>query len=245
MILTPYELPSNGKDPNSEPITINGLGFQDLLIYSREYEAAKTPLQKYLVDFNWIKKVVPNWTKINLVDLDSVILRWKIESVSGTKEFTIRKKCPDCGEELDLSLEVQQLSIFKPIEYSLENVCELSGTTYRYQCPNLEFFDSVVSKVIRGGRVKDIELLKLISIFPDFASRPNQIESLVLNAKLSDIQVLKTLSSVFFRSSITIRTRCPKCKCEEWSMGVSSLIDNPFLSLALSSGTIEDKIRIE
>jgi len=245
MILTPYELPSNGKDKNSEPIEITGLGFQDLLIYSREYESANTPLKKYLVDFNWIKKVISNWQKINLVDLDAVILRWKIECVSGKKEFTTRKRCPECGNQLDLSLEVQQLSIFNPLEFNLENVCEINGVTYRYLCPNLEFFDKVVSKVTRSGRIKDIEILKLISMFPDFADRPNQIESMVLNAKNEDIQVLRTLSSIFLRSTISIKAKCPKCKCEDWSMRVASLIDDPFLSLALSSGTIEDKIRIE
>jgi len=242
MILTPYELPSRGLDKNSEPVNIEGLGFQDMLEYSREYEKAKSPYTKYLIDYKWIKKSISNWQSINLIDLDAVILRWKIESVSGSNEFTVRKQCPECGQIMTLNLELNQLSSFLPVEYGLAGQVILQGAKIDYECPSLMVFDEVLTRLNKSGRCKDIELAKLIALFPDFKIRPNIIESAVLNAKLIDIQILKTLSAMYLRSEINIRTRCLNCKNEDWSMGVTALIDDPFLSLVLSTGSIRDKI---
>jgi hypothetical protein len=245
MILTPYEMPSRGLDKTSEPVNIEGMGFQDMLEYSREYEKAKTPYQKYLIDYKWIKKSITNWQSINLVDLDAIILRWKIESVSRTNEFTVRKACPECGEVCTLNLEMDQLTTFIPVEFDLSGEVVLGDTRLEYKIPNLLVFDEVLTRLSKSGRCKDIELAKLISFFPDFKVRPNIVESMVLNAKLDDIQVLKTLSSVYLRSEISINTRCTNCKNGVWSMGVTTLIDDPFLSLVLSSGSIRDKISLK
>lgn len=242
MILTPFELPSHGLDSNSESIQIVGLGFQDMIQYTEDYEAAKTPFKKFLVDYEWTKKLIVNWRKINLIDLDAVILRWKIASVSSTNEFSIRKTCPSCGFEQVLSLSVEQLSNFIPIGYALTGEIILGNKMYTYECPSLEHFDDVVTKVTKYGRIKYVELLKLISMIPDFDIYPNQVENAVINAKLDDIQVLRTLSTMYLNSKVTIKTKCTRCKSEDWSMGVASLIDNPFLSLVLSSESIKDKI---
>lgn len=244
MILTPYELPSHGLDQNSESISIRGLGFQEMIEYSEEYERAKTPFKKFLVDFEWTKKLIPNWRKINLVDLDAVILRWKIASVSDSNEFSVRKECPNCGTPQVLELTVEQFANFIPIEYALECQITLGNHQYDVKCPDLEHFNEVLTKTSKSGRIKYTELLKLISMIPDFDVHPNQVESAVLNAKLSDIQVLKTLSTIYLRSRITVKTTCSHCKGGDWSMGVSSLIDNPFLSLVLSTGSIENKISL-
>lgn len=242
MILTPYELPSRGLDKNSEPINIEGLGFQDMLEYSREYEEAKSPYQKYLVDFKWIRRTISNWQNINLVDLDSVILRWKVESVSGTNEFTVRKQCPVCGEICTLNLELSQLSSFVPVEFGLSGEVVLNDTKLQYDAPNLMIFEEVMNRLNKSGRCKDIELAKLIAFFPDFKIRPNIVESMVLGAKLADVQVLKTMSAIYLRSEVQLKTRCLNCNNGEWSMGVTTLIDDPFLSLVLSTGSIRDKI---
>jgi len=242
MILTPYELPSRGLDKSEESISISPLGFQDLIEYSREYETAKSEISKYLIDFKWIKKCISNWKSINLVDLDAVILRWKIASVSGSEEFSTRKSCKTCGNVQVLSLSTAQLNQFIPIDFELNCEVVLGNDRLNFKCPSLEIFDSVVTKVQKSGRVHDIEILKLISSFPDFSTSPNKIESLVINAKLSDIEVLKTLISIYYNSEITISTKCTKCKEADWSMRVNTLIDNPFLSLVLSSKSIEDKI---
>lgn len=244
MILTPYELPSRGQDPNSESISFNGLGFQDMITYSEEYESAKTPLQKFIVDFNWTKKLIPNWRTINLVDLDAVILRWKIASVSETNEFSVRKVCPNCGTPQVLELSVEQFDNFLPIEYGLTSEIVLNKVHYQVKCPSLDHFNDVITKTNKSGRIKYVNLLKIISMIPDFDVHPNQVESAVLNARLSDIQVLKTIETVYLRSKITVKTSCSHCKGGDWSMGVASLIDNPFLSLVLSTGSIEDKITI-
>lgn len=244
MILTPYELPSNGLDPNEESVDITPLGFQDMIEYSREYESAKNPLAKYLVDFKWIKKCIPTWKTINLVDLDAVILRWKVASVSETNEFSIRKKCPNCGTMQTLSLQVNQLAKFIPIEYDIECSVYLNKETLRFRAPSLETFDGVITKISKSGRVHDVDILKLIASFPDFEGSPNKIESIVVNAKLSDIEVLKTLLSIYYKSEVTISTRCSKCKEESWSMRVNSLIDDPFLSLVLSTESTESKISL-
>lgn len=244
MILTPYELPSHGLDSNSESISIVGLGFQDMIQYTEDYESARTPFKKFLVDYNWTKKLITNWRKINLVDLDAVILRWKIASVSSTNEFSIRKSCPHCGAEQVLSLSVDQISNFIPIEYALSGDIVLGNKKYSYECSNLEQFDDVVTRVTKYGRIKYVELLKLISMIPDFKIHPNQVEAAVINAKLEDIQVLRTLSTIYLNSKVTIKTKCSQCKSEDWSMGVSTLIDSPFLSLVLSTGSIKDKITL-
>lgn len=245
MILTPSELPSNGLDPKSESILLDGLGYQDLLTYSHEYESARTPLKKFLVDYEWIKKKVSNWKSINLMDLDAIILMWKVATVSETNEFSVVKKCPVCGHEQELNLTLEQLSTFVPTQFHLSGTVTLSGTEYEYKCPQLADFEEVVTRVIRSGRVKDIEILKLISMFPRFRDRPNEMEALVINAKVSDIQALKLLAEVFFNDKITIRTRCANCKQGDWSMRVASLIDAPFLSLVLSNPTAQNKVILE
>lgn len=242
MILTPSELPSHGLDSNSENLSIRGLGFQEMLQYSEEYESARTPFKKFIIDFEWTKKLIPNWRTINLVDLDAVILRWKVASVSDSNEFSIRKECPHCHSLQTLELTVEQLNNFVPIEFGLTGEIVLGNTNYLYKCPSLDHFNDVYTKISRSGRVKYVELLKLISMIPDFDAHPNQIENAVINAKLQDIQVLKTLATVYLRSKVNIKTTCSNCKGGDWSMGVTSLIDNPFLSLVLSSGSIEDKI---
>lgn len=244
MILTPFELPSQGLDKQSPVLNVNGLGFQDLLDYSNDYTKADTPMKKYLVDFEWIKKVFPNeWRNINLVDLDAIILRWKMESLSGSNELTITKKCSECGEINTLSVILDQITTFIPVEYDLEGDVTLGEETYHYRCPSLEEFNDVVIRNSKSGRCRNMELLKLIALFPDYNKvRPNLMENLVLNAKLIDIKVLKTLSSVYFKSEVRLQTKCSKCKNGDWSMGVSTLIDNPFLSLVLSSGSTRDKI---
>jgi len=244
MILTPFELPSQGLFKRSPVLNITGLGFQDLLDYSREYQEAQTPMKKYLVDYEWIKRVFPNeWRDINLVDLDAIILKWKMESLSENNELTITKACPKCGEVNTLNIILEQLTTFIPVEFDLEGEIELGGDIYKFRCPSLDEFDSVVIRNSKSGRCRNIELLKLISLFPDYNhTRPNLMENLVLNAKKLDMKALKTLSSVYFKNEIRIKTRCSKCKSEDWSMGVSSLIDNPFLTLVLSTGSTRDKI---
>jgi len=82
-------------------------------------------------------------------------------------------------------------------------------------------------------------------MFPRFRDRPNEMEALVINAKVSDIQALKLLAEVFFNDKITIKTRCANCKQGDWSMRVASLIDAPFLSLVLSNPTAQNKVILE
>ena len=245
MIITPNELPTNGLDKKSESINVTGLGFQDMMEYTNEYQSAQTEFKKYLIDYQWIKKKVSNWKSINLADLDAVILRWKIESVTNTNEFSVEKTCPICGTRQTLNLEVQQLKHFIPIDYYLFGEVVLGRSKYEYRCPTLEEFDEVVKRVGRFSNCKSIELLKLIATFPEFKNHPNKIEKLVLDARHQDIQVLKLLSNIYYKSEITVATKCINCKGGDWSMGVFSLIDNPFLSLVLSTGSIEDKISIE
>lgn len=242
MILTPYELPSNGLDPNSESISIKGLGFQQLIEYSKEYENAKTDLDKFTVDYNWTKKIISDWQHINLVDLDSIILKWKLESVNEGNTFSVVKTCPHCGHKQTLELSLEQLGSFAPINYALTGEIELGGTRYQYECPSLDYFDDVFTKITKYKQVHYINLIKLISMIPEFSRKPNQVQSAVVNAKLSDIQVLRTLESIYLNSNITINTHCSNCGGGDWSMSVLSLIDNPFLSLVINCQSFKDKV---
>ena len=247
MIVHPSEMPSRGLDKNSETINIPSLGFQDLLLYTREYEAAKTPVHKYLVDFKWIREKISNWDKINLIDLDYVILLFKKCMISDKNEFSVEKACSECGEINELNLEVTQISYALPIEYMLGGAVRLGpdNREYEFYAPNLAFFKSVVDKVSRSGRCKDIDLIKLIAFFPEFEKYPNKYEALVLNAKQDDIVVLSTLKSIYLRSEVNIKYHCSKCKGGNWSLRVNTLIDNVFLSLVKSASSTESKISVK
>lgn len=247
MIITPAECPSCGLDKESPTIEIKPMGYQDLLAYSRELHAATSPVGRFFVDFSWFKKSIPAWKSINLIDLDWLIFKWKLASVSDESEFVIKLKCPECGKEQELMLDVSRISDPVKPDYYLGGTIKLGNPerSYEFKCGNAEFFDNVLDKCYRSGRVKDIDTIKLISMFPEFGNNPNQIERLIINATLDDIRVLETLKLMYLDTHVKLKYRCEFCKGGTWSMRVSSLIDNPFLGLVQSQKSIKSKITVE
>jgi hypothetical protein len=245
MIVNPRELPSRGLDSNSESLNIKPLNFQEMIEYTRNYDASRSELDKYICDVELVKKRIHNWKSINLMDLDYVIFLIKKESVSQEAEFSVRKTCNECGEENTLYLDPGRLVMPTTTKYELRGTVQLKGREVKFQLPSLEVFDKVLTKIARFKKVKELRLIKLIAMFPDFADRPNDIEDMVVTATNEDIVVLRTLESLYLNSSVSIEYKCTKCKGGSWSIGVHTLIDDIFLSLVLSTKSIESKISIK
>lgn len=245
MVITPSQLISKGLDPKSELINIEPLNFKDLLIYTKEWESAKTPLQEFLVDYNLVKKLIYNWNTINLIDLKYIIYLIKKESVSSTKDFTIEKKCRDCGKVNTILIDTSSILLPVVTAYDIKGYIVLDDKTYQYEVPSLEYFDKVLNMVTRTKKDIDLRLIYLISCFPDFIKTPNLIEDLVIKSTRENIIQLVTLESMYFNPEIYINHKCNSCNSEGVSMSVDSLIDNVFLCLFLSNRSLENKIICE
>lgn len=242
MRITINELPSRGIDDRSEEININPLTFRDLLTYTRNQESAKDELSKFLVDYNQFKSKVNNWKSISLMDLDYLIFRYKKLTVSDDKEFSVELTCEDCGSRNQLYLDSTLINVSKQLRYDYRGSIVLNNKTYTYEVPTLEFFDSVLTKIIKYNKGFELKLIKLITCFPDFKNSPNEIESLVVNAKGDDIIRLSVLYSMYFDSKININHKCKNCSGGHWSIEVRSLIDQVFLSMLLSRTDVTNEI---
>lgn len=245
MVLLPLDLPSKGIDPRSQSQTFSPFNFTEMIEYSRSFESCKTDLHKYLLDIEWVKKKFDNWKVINLVDLDYCIFMMKKISISKDGEFVVSKPCSDCGEDNELYLDTSRTLMPLNLLYNIKGVINLNNRDYLYELPTLDRFTEIVTIVMRSKRVKDIKILKLISIFPEFDSKPNDIEDLVSKAVLEDIIELETLHSMYLESKINIDYKCKKCKGGHWSISISLLIDQLFLSLFLSGKSTKTKINVK
>jgi len=247
MVITPTECPSNGLDTDSQSIDLRPLGYQDLLLYSHELASVDNPIARFNIDFKWFRQYVPNWKSINIVDLEYVMFRWKLNSISPDSEFNIKLKCPTCNHTEDFSLDLSMLDKPKTIDFYLGGTVKLGNpeSTYEYKCCSSEVFFDVLNKCTRSRRVTSIDTIKLISLFTDFKSNPNLIERLVLDAKYDDVRVLESLKALYLNTRIKLRINCPKCNGGDWSMRASSLIDDPFLVMVQSEKSIESKIAVK
>lgn len=242
MIIEINELPSKGIDPRSQSLEIKPLTFKELLKYSREQDSAKTDLQKFLVDYNYLKSTLPNWKSISLMDLDYVIYRFKKLTISDNKEFNVEHKCSDCGTLNTLYLDDSRINLSHQIRYDYKGQIVLNNKTYQYEIPTLEFFDSVLTKITRYNKGFELIIIKLISTFPDFNNSPNEIESIVINAVGDDIIRLSVLESMYYDSKININHQCRNCRGGQWSISVRTLIDQVFLCMLLSRTDVTDQI---
>lgn len=244
MILTPKDCPSNGLDPDSPSISFRPMGYQDLLTYSKELAEASHPIKRFLIDFQWFRKYVPNWKTINVVDLEYCIFRWKLNSVSQESEFSLTLRCPECGKTQHLSLNLTDLGECKKIDYFLGGTVKLGNPErdYEIKACSAEVFLDVLTKCSTSRRVTSIDTIKLISMFPEFKASPNQIERLVLEANHDDVRVLELVKTMYLETYVTIRSRCLNCHGGGWSMRASSLIGDPFSQMVRSSKSIASKI---
>lgn len=242
MLITINELPSRGIDEKSEQVNLRPLTFRELLIYTREQESAKDDFSKFIVDYNEFKSKVTNWKSISLMDLDYLLFRFKKLTVSDDKEFSVELACSDCGSLNQLYLDSSLINTSQSLRYDYRGSIVLNNKTYTYEVPTLEVFDQVLTKISRYKKGFELKLIRLISCFPDFKNNPNEIESLVVNAKGDDIIRLSVLDSMYFNSKININHKCNNCSGGHWSIEVRSLIDQVFLSMLLSRTDVTNEI---
>lgn len=242
MILHPQDLTSRGIDSRSKILTFTPFTFSEMIEYSEEYETLKTRLQKFLLDYKWVKKKFDNWESISLIDLSYCIFMMKKISIASDTSFTTEYKCSDCSEVNTLYLDTTRLANPLNLVYDIKGTINLNNKEYDYSIPNLEEFDKVLDKINRFNKVKELRLIKLISVFTDFEASPNLIERLVVDATGDDIIRLLTLESMYFDDKIVIDHKCRSCKEGSWSISMDILIDQLFRNLLLTRESIETKI---
>lgn len=242
MILHPSEMPSRGIDPKSEALNIPILGFSDLIEYTRNMEATTTEIGKYLLDVELVRSKIHNWKSINLIDLDYIIFMIKKLAVSSGSEFTVEKVCTDCNEVNTLYLNTESLAMPTSLIYDIKGVAIIRDVKWIVEVPNLEEFYPILTKIDKFKKVKELRLLKLISLFPEFKRQPNLIEDMIVNAHTDDIVVLQALEYMFLDSSIELPHSCTNCREGRWSMKVNTLIDQVFRSMVLSSSADGSKV---
>lgn len=241
MIISPVDSPSQGLATNSKTQSFTPINFSEMIKYSEEYETCKTELQKYLLDISWVKKKFNNWEFISLVDLDYYIFLMKKISVSSDTEFVVERKCTDCDKLNILNLDTTRIGMPLCLGYDVSGVITLSEIDYKYKVPYLDDFEKILLKISRFKK-HDLRIIKLISLFPDFEGRPNDIEKLVVEATGDDIVRLLTLENMYLSSKVELDYKCSSCKEGSWSISINILIDNVFQSLLLTRESIETKI---
>jgi hypothetical protein len=244
MLLTPQVLPSSGIEERSKAIEVRGLNFTELLEYTKSKNSCKNEFDNFILDYSWVKRKISNWQDISLIDLDFVIYTIKRLTVSDNAEFSTEMRCTNCNAINELYLSADQVKMPDPLRYDIRGKIVLSGQDLQFEIPMLDFFDECFSKIARYKNVKDLQVIKLITCFPEFKNNPNRIQNLVANAVVDDIVALSTLEAMYFDSQLTFDYKCSKCGGGHWSIGIRALIDNVFRSLLLSRRSVETKIDV-
>ena len=242
MIVSPNLLPSSGKSKTSKDIEINPLNFIQVIDYSRKLANVTSDFQKFMIDYNLVKSTISNWKTISLMDLEFIIFLIKKNSVTKVREFTITKDCPSCNSSELIYINTDQLQMPVSIDTDLFGEITLNNKVYKFEVPNLEVFDSVISKVTRSNKVQELKAIYLIATLVDFKNSPNEIENVVLNAVQDDAADLFNLYNIYYNPKVEIPHKCSKCKRGQWSTSLRSLVDNVFLDLLLNHRTSTIKI---
>lgn len=231
MIIPVNQLPSAGFGYNFPTITIKPMTFLDVIKYTEDYPKDDDPLIKYLYDLDWVMKDDDKIKYCYLLDVDFLIFYKKLGTVSSDMSYSFSIKCPKCGKSLNKTLVLDKDIHFKQFDERIMKgaAVKLAGHTYDTIVPTLSEFMSVFNVYLRYRKVTDLKIIKIISLFKDFAGNgSNQIESDILNATHSDITLLLALQDLYFDGVEPITMVCPDCardgKGGEVTVGVDNLI---------------------
>lgn len=243
MILYAEDLPSGGRfllDKSS--IRFRPLTFLEIISYMEDKSG--NTIKNYMRDLHWLFKLDPNTKKQSLYDLDYLIFMMKASTISENKEFISNVNCPVCGAHNHIRFE---LGDFKFKDFDEEEIVEkvaLGDYNYKVKVPTIETFYRVLQKYALYKKTDSADVVKLISLFPEFETMPNDIENAVLGASREDIAVLHFLESKYLSSVIPLKRTCDVCQKEGgMAIGVDSLVADLFRDVLLNCQPDESKIQ--
>jgi hypothetical protein len=245
MVLTVNDLPSGGYFGSAPPIAMTPFTFLEVLEYNNY--VADDALKKYTRDLKYLVKMDPGVLKHSLYDLDYLIFMMKVHTIADNVEFTSSCTCRHCGHDNVIHFDLGNFK-FKDISKDDKKVQSvlMNGVKYKVKVPTIEHFLSVLEKYNLYQKVSSSDVVKLISLFPEFQTMPNDIEDAVFDANRDDISVLYYLETLFLTSVEPVFKECTKCKNERgMAIRIESLIANMFRDILLNNASLESKILFE
>lgn len=243
MILTISDLPSNGKFGTAPPLRLRPLTFLEVIEYTSEVTG--NTVKNYIRDIKWLRKLDENVVHHSLYDLQYLIFMMKVHTISDNRSFQSEVSCPNCGNRDAVSFDLGDFN-FRDLsdKDKLPTKVELGGFKYDVKVPTISTFLEVLNKYALYKKSDNVDVVKLISLFPEFASSPNDIENAVLNATRKDISILYLLEVSYLNSMEPLKKICTKCKNEGGMMiGISSLIIDMFRDILFNSHIDEDEVQ--
>lgn len=245
MVLTVNDLPSGGTFGSAPPIALTPFTFLEVLEYNNY--VADTSLKKYTRDLKYLMKMDPGIAKHSLYDLDYIIFMMKIHTISDNVEFTSSCTCRHCGNDNIIHFDLANFKFrdLDPKEKLVQSVL-MKGVKYKVKVPSIGQFMDVLDKYNLYQKVSEADVVKLISLFPEFQTMPNDIEDAVFDADRDDISVLYYLETKLLTSVEPVFKECTKCKNERgMAIRIESLIANMFRDILLNNASLESKILFE
>ena len=245
MILLPNDLPSNGEYSSSPPLTFKPFNFVEILEYSNEVTG--NSVKDYLRDIRWLIKQDPEVLNHSLYDLDYLIFIMKVHTISDTKEFQTDVTCGNCKSKNRVTFGLEDFK-FIDVEPNTERISRvlLGGFKYMIKIPTIGTFYEVLKTYGLYQKTDKVEIVKLISLFPEFQTIPNDIEVAVLGANRADIAILYMLEAKYLNSTKSIKRNCGNCSKEGgMAIGISSLIADMFRDVLLNNPIDESQIQFE
>lgn len=245
MLLLPNDLPSGGAYAISPPIKLKPLTFLEILEYSNEVSGSK--VKDYLRDISWLRKMDPGILQHSLYDLDYIIFMMKVHTISDDKEFQTDVKCDSCNHRNRIHFTLGDFK-FIEVESTKDLISRvlLGGYKYKVKIPTVEQFLNVLNKYSLYKKTDNVEVIKLISLFPEFETMPNDVENAVLNASRQDIGILYLLETKYLSSTESIKKVCSNCNNERgMAIGISSLIADMFRDVLFNNPIDESQVQLE
>lgn len=245
MLLLSKDLPSKGEYSQSPPIKLRPFSFLEILEYTNEVTGST--VKDYLRDINWLARLDPGILQHSLYDLDYLIFMMKVHTISDTREFQTDVKCSTCNTPNRFHFGLEDFSFIdvEPKENLVSRVL-LGGYKYKVKIPTIGEFLEVLRKYSLYQKTDKVEVVKIISLFPEFQTIPNDIENAVMNSTGRDIAILYMLETKYLSSTNSIKRTCGNCnKKGGMAIGVGSLIANMFLDVLLNNPIDESQVQFE
>lgn len=246
MLLTPNDLPSKGEYASAAaPLSFRPLTFLEILEYSNEVTG--NSIKDYLRDIKWLMRLDPNVVNHSLYDLDYLIFMMKVHTISDNKEFQTDIECGVCKTQnrVDISLGDFEFIDVEPKSETVSRVL-LDGYKYRISIPTIGTFLDILNTYNLYKKTDKAEVPKLVSMFPEFQTIPNDIEYAIFNANRADIAILYMLETKYLSSIKSIKRTCTSCqKKGGMAIGIGSLIANMFRDVLLNNPIDDTQVQFE
>lgn len=212
MELLMSNLPSGGYGYDFPSIQIKPMTFLEITEYLENIPS--DPLEKYLFEIRYLAKDDPKIYECYVMDIDFLIFYKRLITVSGEgMSYEISVPCPECKKTIKKSINIQKDIHFKQIDDKIMNgaVISVNGNNYDISVPRVKDFLKVFEKYLIFKKIKNLDMIKIISLVSNSEFQLNQIEEDFINATHEDITLLMMLKDIYFDRVEPIELFCPNC----------------------------------